>query len=347
MTHDGEPVLFSTSPEYFPAAKAELLGAYAERQDGPVQVVRLGPDLGRLSGPGVHIGQLAGICRDRPAAFVKHLTAERAGVPLSDARDLAAVAAAAGQVAATVDGPELALQAWVSGQNPLPYGSGDLVRRCAETLAGLGKKTGHAGLPQTLSLCITKDGVLIGLASAAEQLSDWPGGRTRLARGEDQISRAEFKLEEAFQTFGIRPPSSGTALDLGASPGGWTHVLRRYGVEVWAVDPGDIDEKLRRDRGVRHVRKTAGAFFRNEQRRFDMVVNDMKMDPELSCKLMLDAAERLRPGALAVMTLKLSAHRPAKTVRDCLDLLRRRYRVVTARQLHHNRNEVTVIAECR
>ncbi len=340
-------MLFSTSPEYFPAAKAELLDLCAAGQAGPVGVHRLGPDLGRLSGPGVHVGLVARACKDRPAAFVKHLTAERAELPLAEARDLDAVAAAVQQVVAGVDAEEFAIQAWVSGQNPAPYSSGELVRRCTEAVADLGKKTGRANLPRTLSLCVTQDGLVIGLASTAEQLSDWPGGRARLARGDDQISRAEFKLEEAFQTFGIEPPSSGSALDLGASPGGWTHVLRRYGVAVWAVDPGDIDGRLQSDRGVHHMRMTAGAFFRSERRRFDMVVNDMKMDPELSCGLMLDAAERLRPGALAVMTLKLSAHRPVKTVRDCLDLLGRRYRVLTARQLHHNRHEVTVVAECR
>ncbi len=340
-------MLFSTSPEYFQDAKTELLGAYAANQAGPVSVHRLGPDLGRLSGPGVQLGQLAGMCRDQPVVFVKHLTAERASLPLPVARDLEAAAAAVQQVATAAGGDEFAIQAWVSGQNPVPYGSGELARRCTAALADLGKKTGHAGLPRTLSLCLTKTGLLVGLASPAEQLSDWPGGRTRLARSDDQVSRAEFKLEEAFQAFGIRPPASGTALDLGASPGGWTHVLRRYGITVWAVDPGDLDDKLRHDRGVRHVRMTAGAFFRSERQRFDMVVNDMKMDPQLSCKLMLDAAERLQPGALTVMTLKLSAHRPVKTVRDCLDLLRRRYRVRTARQLHHNRHEVTVVAECR
>ncbi|WP_346073760.1 SAM-dependent methyltransferase [Saccharopolyspora thermophila] len=347
MVQDGERVLFSTSPEYFQAAKAELLDVYAGNQTGPVSVQRLGPDLGRLSGPGVRIGHLARVCEDRPVAFVKHLTAERAELPLSAVGDLDAAVDHVQRVAAEVDADKLAVQSWVSGQNPASYGSAELARRCMAALTGMGKTTGRANMPKTLSLCLTRAGLSIGLASAAEQLSDWPGGRTRLARSDDQISRAEFKLEEAFQTFGIRPPSSGTALDLGASPGGWTRVLRRSGITVWAIDPGDLDDRLRRDRGVRHIQMTAGAFFRSEHRRFDMVVNDMKMDPELSCRLMLDAAQLLRPSALAVVTLKLSGHRSVKVVRECLDLLRQRYRVRAARQLHHNRHEVTVVAECR
>ncbi len=143
------------------------------------------------------------------------------------------------------------------------------------------------------------------------------------------------------------PPKQGTALDLGASPGGWTRILRKHGVRVCAVDPGDLDPRLRADRGVRHVRTTAGEFLRTERGHFDMVVNDMKMDPERSCQVVLDMAERLRPGAVAVVTLKLGTHRPLPVVRRCLRLLGTRYRVRAARQLHHNRHEVTVVAERR
>jgi 23S rRNA (cytidine2498-2'-O)-methyltransferase len=70
----------------------------------------------------------------------------------------------------------------------------------------------------------------------------------------------------------------------------------------------------------------------------------MRMDPVMTCQVMLDVAERLRPGALAVVTLKVGSRRPVETVRRCLALLRRRYAVVHARQLHHNRHEVTVVA---
>lgn len=343
-------MLFSTSTEYFPAARRELLDLYQADQTGPsaVTVTRLGPDLGRLSGPGVRIGHLARTCRERPVVFVKHLTVEHAQLPVEVATDLDAVATTVRQVAAGLDPGDVAVQAWVSGQNPLPYGSAELVQRGMEVLSGLGMATGRANMSRALSLCVTKEGLLVGSAATVDQLSDWPGGRNRLAKGADQISRAEFKLEEAFQTFGVLPASQGTALDLGASPGGWTRILRRHGMTVWAVDPGDLDSRLRHDRGVRHIRTTAGEFFRSERRSFDMVVNDMKMAPELSCKIMLDAAARLRPNALAVVTLKLSPRSsPGEVVRRCLGLLRPRYQVRAARQLHHNRHEVTVVAERR
>ena len=51
----------------------------------------------------------------------------------------------------------------------------------------------------------------------------------RFAREEGQVSRAEFKLLEAIELFGVAVREHGVALDLGASPGGWTRVLRRLG----------------------------------------------------------------------------------------------------------------------
>ena len=44
---------------------------------------------------------------------------------------------------------------------------------------------------------------MVGLNRLEDSLSDWPGGRMRLARGEERVSRSEFKLEEAIAT--LRP----------------------------------------------------------------------------------------------------------------------------------------------
>jgi 23S rRNA (cytidine2498-2'-O)-methyltransferase len=71
------------------------------------------------------------------------------------------------------------------------------------------------------------------------------------------------------------------------------------------------------------------------------------MDPELSCTVMLDAADSLVPGAVVVLTLKLGLQRPLETVQRCLSTLRRRYEIVDARQLQHNRHEITVLCRRR
>jgi 23S rRNA (cytidine2498-2'-O)-methyltransferase len=208
-------------------------------------------------------------------------------------------------------------------------------------------RTVRSGAPQVLSCAITRHGVHLGVNRTDQSLSDWPGGRVRLGRSPEQVSRAEFKLEELFQICPVPLPDRGRAVDLGAAPGGWTRILRRRGLDVVAVDPGELAPSLAADRRVRHVPTTVGEFFRSDRSRFDLAVNDLRMDPALSTQVMLDAVDHLTPGAYIVLTLKTGRQRLLDTVRDCLDRLRGPYRVVFARQLYHNRKEVTVLARRR
>ncbi len=55
-------------------------------------------------------------------------------------------------------------------------------------------------------------------------------------QGGDRVNRAEFKIEEAIDFFGIDLGKHKMALDIGASPGGWTHYLSQHGIKVVAVD---------------------------------------------------------------------------------------------------------------
>ena len=169
----------------------------------------------------------------------------------------------------------------------------------------------------------------------------------RLRAGSEQISRSEFKLEELAQLFPLDLPAEGRALDLGASPGGWTRILRTHGLEVVAVDPGDLDRKLARDPGVRHERMTAGRFLRSSAERFDLVVNDMRMDVARSAQLVVDAADRLNAEGRAVLTLKVTPRSARRELYEARELLDPAYSLVFARQLHHNRNEVTLVLQRR
>lgn len=187
---------------------------------------------------------------------------------------------------------------------------------------------------------------LVGVSQVTQNLSGWAGGMRRFAREEGQVSRSEFKLLEALELFGIDLPNRGVALDLGASPGGWTRVLRRRGQYVTAIDPGDLDARVLEDKGVRHLRMTAEAYLREEPERFDIIVNDMRMDARDSARLMLAYAPLLYRHGAAIMTLKLpEKSTPAqqkKTLENALEMLRQKYAILGARQLFHNRSEVTV-----
>ncbi len=187
----------------------------------------------------------------------------------------------------------------------------------------------------------------LGISAAADNLSDWAGGARRFAREQGRISRSEFKLLEALEAFGVQMPARGYALDLGAAPGGWTHVLRERGMYVTAVDPAALDARVLNDSGVRYKRMTAEAYLRADPDLFDVIVNDMRMDARDSARLMNDYARLLRRDGAAIMTLKLPESGRVGLLDHTFDLLERVYHIAGARQLFHNRSEITLYLKRR
>jgi 23S rRNA (cytidine2498-2'-O)-methyltransferase len=334
--------IFSTSETYFSAAKRELLSAFRD-----VNIEQLAPDTGCLEANSMDIAEVAEVCLARPIVFVQHLMRESARLRLSDGvDDLDRVAETAlGILTTQRAAPELALQVWAAGgASSVTFRSDELRQRVADALSQDGFVVARANHEHILSICITPRGIVLGVNRRADALTDWPGGRVGLARDAGQISRAEFKLDELIQVFDVSLSAGGKALDLGASPGGWTRVLRRRGFTVWAIDPADLDPRVAADPGVHHVQTTAAPFLAETGELFDLVANDMRMVPALSCQLMREAVRRLKPHGLAIMTLKISPHNPLETVRASLRELGRSYEILFARQLFHNRNEVTIVA---
>jgi 23S rRNA (cytidine2498-2'-O)-methyltransferase len=332
------PILFSVSPDSYELAVRELREEFGRQ----VGVERVSDDLGRITDNAPPIENLATACDDGRIIFVRHLTVEIASFPLNDvppAHELAELV--------LTELPKhpaaLAVQTWTDGAGS----GGTYYHLLDEALGARGIEVTRSEQDVVVSCFVSDHGVLIGLNRLEDSLADWPGGRMRLARSDERVSRSEFKLEEAIRTFHLGLEPGGKGLDLGASPGGWTRILRQYEQEVWAVDPGALDPRLDTDRRIHHIATTAGEFFRRNDLGFDVVVNDMRMDPLLSARVMLDAVPHLRRGALAVITLKGGGRNPLDTARRAMDVLTKEYDVLHARQLHHNRREITVVARAR
>ncbi|CAA9549695.1 MAG: 23S rRNA (cytidine(2498)-2'-O)-methyltransferase [uncultured Thermomicrobiales bacterium] len=343
-------LFFSADEVYLHSALDELRELYPDAELRPV-----GPDLGSFAAEGVAIAELATACRERPVVFVRHLFREVGSAPAA-AR---AAARAAGQATSTSledvvaialgtwsvlpVGPAVALQVWASGDVDTPFRTDELWHALADALTARGTDVARGGREQILTACVTTSGIIFGLNGLSSALTDWPGGRVRLAKPKGQISRSEFKLEELFRMGELELPAAGIAVDLGASPGGWTRILRQRGLRVWAVDPAALDPRIARDPEVHHIRTTAGDFLSTTTLKPDLIVNDMRMAAELSASVMLSASRVLKPGGLGVQTLKIAPNRAMATVQTALRMLRQEYEIVFVRQLHHNRNEVTVV----
>jgi 23S rRNA (cytidine2498-2'-O)-methyltransferase len=300
--------------------------------------------------PGLSFAECAARMSENPSIFVRHLAPVQWEVELRgvEADVEVLLEAAALSAPGFTSNASFAVQSRIVGEGRLPYRKFTLNNTLSAALERLTGAQMECRQPQQIVsvLCAPTRGY-IGLSDAAQNRSSWPGGEHRFKRDEEQISRAEFKLLETLRTFDLQLPERGRALDLGAAPGGWTRVLRQHGLAVTAVDPADLDSRFRRDAGVQHVRRRVEEFLPTVKNRFALLVNDMRKDPLDSVEVMLQAAGLLLPDAPAVLTLKLP-HQTGSSVdnlamvRLCIDRLKREYRIVGARQLYHNRSEVTV-----
>ena len=223
-----------------------------------------------------------------------------------------------------------------------PYARYDVNLRLSEVFMGQGVPLDVRQPEQVLSVVLAPGQGYLGLSHAADNVSDWAGGARRFKREKGQVSRAEFKLLEAMELFGLSLQVGGTALDLGAAPGGWTRILRKHRVSVVAVDPAELDSRVASDLDVRHIRETAQSYLLKADEKFDVILNDMRMDARVSARIMAMAVSHLKDSGWALLTLKLPKKGVAKAAASALEVVREWYEVIGARQLFHNRSEITV-----
>lgn len=176
----------------------------------------------------------------------------------------------------------------------------------------------------------------------------FPGGIPRLRFPREAPSRSTLKLEEAFHVL-LTPAererllrSGGTAVDLGAAPGGWTFQLVQRGIKVWAIDNGRIDQRLMDSGRVQHLREDG--FRYRPPKTVDWLVCDMVEQPDRVAELV---ARWFREGLCraAIFNLKLPMKRRFEAwqrARGLLAPLVRQGYALRARQLYHDREEITV-----
>ncbi len=323
---------------------------HCERLLAPDIALCMSSDVARL------MGRTAG---ERPI-FVRHLAPAQTVIPLrNNEQDVGTLAVAIAELPSFVmleRGQRFAVQTRFAQGNDQStsikraYGSGYLNQQLASAFAEETGAVESIKKPQVVVSLLCADlQAYAGISLAKDNLSDWPGGMRHYAQIPEQISRAEFKLLEALETFGVSLPDKGDALDLGAAPGGWTRLLRDAGMRVVAVDPARLDARL--GGRLEHYRGYAENYLEEavaRRKKFDVITNDMRMDAREAARLLVEAKSCLRPDGFIISTLKLphAANNidPSRNLEGALHLLEKHFGVVQAKQLFHNRQEVTIIA---
>ncbi len=168
-------------------------------------------------------------------------------------------------------------------------------------------------------------------------------------KGKREISRAENKLTEALAKYKIDlGEKGGHALDIGAAPGGWTNVLLQHGFFVDAVDPGDLNPVLLANPKVKHykckIENIAQAEEFAKEHKYDIIVDDMNVDPEATAEIMNILTPCLKDNGLAIVTIKLPGN-PEKGIKNAVEKLSKFYNILKINNLFHNRQEVTTLIQ--
>ena len=193
---------------------------------------------------------------------------------------------------------------------------------------------------KVLSIMIHHNDYYLGFSSSKENLNFHCDEYRICGKGGRSISRAENKLKEALSKFNITLDGTGYALDIGAAPGGWTKVLADYGYEVVAVDPGNLKPELESNPKIHHYKcRIEDLDFENF---FDIIVNDMNVDPQTTANIMNSLAGSLKENGIAIVTLKLP-NKVEEDIKESTQILNQNYDVLTIKSLFHNRQEVTTM----
>jgi len=206
----------------------------------------------------------------------------------------------------------------------------------------------HAFFPQS-------DKVYLAAADPA-LAAPWPQGIPRLKFPREAPSRSTLKLDEALLVLlddrererWLKPGMS--AVDLGAAPGGWTWQLVRRSLRVIAIDNGPMDRALLASGLVTHLREDGFRF--QPKKAVDWLVCDMVEQPRRIAELM---ARWFAQGWCrhAIFNLKLPMKKRYEETHLCLDLIRSKLGAsgreveLRARQLYHDREEITVFGRPR
>jgi len=282
--------------------------------------------------------------------FIKHImpimnAGEISGVLDTDKDDLLK---AVDQITTMAPGSKFAVQCRVISGG-LPYSAKDIEVYIGEAYYNRGNIPSFSDRDivnddiDVISILIHGKTYFVGFSKSSDNLNFHSDEhRIRARAGKREISRAESKLIEALSTFRIELDGQGTALDLGAAPGGWSKVLADYGYNVLAVDPAELHPDLEKDKRIKHLKSKAQDI--KLEQPLDLIVNDMNMEPQETGKIMNDIAHLLKEGGLAIVTFKLPSH-AQRSIEEAVTILDKNYKVLKIRSLFHNRQEVTALLQ--
>ncbi len=196
--------------------------------------------------------------------------------------------------------------------------------------------------------------VNIGISPVANSAPDVMG-ITRLKMPYAAPSRSTLKLEEAIRWFLSTTQQTQliqngmTVVDLGAAPGGWSWQFVQRDCLVTAIDNGPMQSALMQTGMVEH--RQVDAFTYTPKKKVDWLLCDMAERP-LHVSRLIARWFTEKQCTNAIFNLKLPMKKRLDSVHECLALLEQTLldagikHAIMAKQLYHDREEITVCILC-
>ena len=175
------------------------------------------------------------------------------------------------------------------------------------------------------------------LVYSAKRQKKWPHGRCLFIEDKtNPPNRAYLKLWEALSLLQAYPQSGETALDLGASPGGWTYVMQSLGTSVTAVDKALLDPTIAKLPCVQFLQQSAFALEPAALiETYDWVLSDIACYPERAYALIMKWIASGKAKQM-IFTIKLQGKTSLSSVKPFQDIPNSR--II---QMFYNKHEAT------
>ena len=155
---------------------------------------------------------------------------------------------------------------------------------------------------------------------------------------ESQLSRAYYKIAEAFERFDMHIDNESRVLDIGSAPGGWSqYISDRTGLCV-AVDPAKMEIERA---NIEHIEKTFQDGIKEIESRapYDLAVCDANIDPRQVAGFVAGTPGLISDVGAALITLKLK-YKSGKSVQRVIDetcgIMSKSFNSITVKRLLSN-----------
>lgn len=220
-----------------------------------------------------------------------------------------------------------------------------LKQRRRSLLKGISQEcTPHAPLVQVLVASPTLNFMSVTAPELRQSLrsniSTHRAGYVDILDDKTPPSRAFKKLLEAISVFNLSPKRGETCVDLGACPGGWTHVMVELGLKATGIDRSPLDDRLMRNKNVTFIKGDAFTWLPKES--VDWLICDVITSPDRTLSILETWLTKKLCHSFCV-TVKFKGTPDFDNLVKIRQLLATHTSWFDGKQLTNNKNELTVV----